>query len=54
MISNINFYKKLIRNRSDNGILAMVTSKLCYKDEEFSKKMVEIFLKGLNSSYDEI
>ena len=43
----------MIKNRNDNGLLEAVTSKLCEKDEEFSKKMVEMFIKGLNSSYDE-
>ena len=44
----------MIKNKCDNGILADVTARLCYNDLEFSKKMVEIFLKGLNSSYDEV
>jgi hypothetical protein len=52
---NISLYRKLIRRRADgNGLMATVTSKLSEKDEDFSKKMVEVFLKGLNSSYDEI
>ena len=54
MLSNINFYKKMIKNKCDNGILADVTARLCYNDLGFTKKMVEIFLKGLNSSYDEV
>lgn len=54
MLKNIKFYRKMIKNRNDNGLLSSVTSKLSEGDEEFSKAMVELFLKGLNSSFDEI
>ena len=54
MLGNIKFYRKMIKNRNDNGILGSITSKLSQKDEDFSKKMVELFIKGLNSSYDEM
>lgn len=54
MLGNIKFYRKMIKNRNDNGILGVITSKLSQKDEDFSKKMVELFIKGLNSSYDEM
>ena len=54
MLGNVKFYRKMIKNRNDNGILGAITSKLSQKDEEFSRKMVELFIKGLNSSYDEM
>ena len=32
MIGNIKFYRKMIKNKNDNGILGTITSKLSQKD----------------------
>lgn len=42
----------MIKNRVGTDILANITGKLAEKDEAFSKKLVELFLKALNCSYD--
>jgi len=32
MLGNIKFYRKMIKNRNDNGLLSSITSKLSEKD----------------------
>ena len=54
MVGSVKFYRNMIKNKCDNGSLSVITSKLAENDVDFSKKMVELFIKCLNCSYDEI
>ena len=43
----------MMRNKIDRGLLAPIISLFSYKDEKYSKFIIEVLLKALNST-DEI
>lgn len=48
-MSNISFYQKMIEKKYDSGNLGIMVAILCYKDENFSREIAPVYLKGLNN-----
>ena len=39
----------MVNNRLDNGQLGIIIARMCEKDYEFSKQLVQVLLKGINN-----
>jgi ubiquitin carboxyl-terminal hydrolase 34 len=53
LLNSSNFYRKVMKSKLDMGLLSPIISLLSFKDEQYSKFILEVLLRALNSN-DEI